>query len=95
MKVNKYLSYEEHTFNYTLNVYPAKDGSAPYVCKNEKGEPYDFYQITDTKKSWRKSENWKRVVRRGFTRIDNKKKTLDQYDKDVLEYINQHYPLPS
>lgn len=86
-------NWEEHTIYHLVEVFPAKYNINPFT--NDKGESYDLYWIKDTYKSWRLNPKtgWKRIIKRYNVRIDNQK-NLDQYDKDVIDYINNNHPLP-
>lgn len=86
---------EEHTIYQKLEVFPPKDSTPKHLpLTNTKGETYDLYWIVDTYKTWRiKPSGWKRIIKRYNIRIENKK-NLDQYDKDVIDYINTNFPLP-
>ena len=86
-------TWEEHTKYYKVEVYPAKDPTHKHAFKNDKGETYDLYWIVDSFKTWRiKPNGWKRIIKRYGKRIDHLK-NLDQYDRDVLDYIKKNYPL--
>ena len=86
---------------FRVKVYPSKNPNSRYVNKDQQGQTYDTYLVFDSHKTWRLGKDWRRIIKaeddfhRYYT-INSKKeyKTLDQHDKDVIDYINTHYPLP-
>ena len=55
----------------------------------------DWYQIVDTRKSWRNNNNWMRIIKRNGQRINFAKKSqMTHFDREVEKYINQTYSLP-
>jgi hypothetical protein len=65
---------------------------SPSLNPNQKE---DWYQIIDTRKSWRNNDTWIRVIKRNAQRINFAKKSqMTPFDREVEKYINQTYPLP-
>jgi hypothetical protein len=93
-------SWEETTKMFRVQVYPAKNPNGRYVNKDQQGQTYDTYLVFDSNKSWRLGKDWRRIIKaegvNGYYTISTKRvyKSLDQHDKDVIAYINTHYPLP-
>ena len=93
-------NWEESIKMFRVQVFPAKNPNRPYVAKDQHGQTYDTYLVYDSNKSWRLGKDWRRIIKAetdgGYQTISTKKayKTLDQYDKDVIAYINTHFPLP-
>jgi len=55
----------------------------------------DWYQVIDTRKSWRNNDQWTRIIKREGVRISFAKKSqMSSFDREVEIYINHHYPLP-
>ena len=85
---------------FSVKVYPSKNPSGRYTRKDNNGDTYDCYLVFDSNKSWRLGGDWRRIIKaegdQGYYTISTKKayKTLDQYDKDVIAYINTNYSLP-
>jgi hypothetical protein len=55
----------------------------------------NWYQVIDSRKSYRNNDGWIRVIKRDGERINyanNKKMT--HFDIDIVNYINDTYPLP-
>ena len=76
--------YEDLRF---LNVY-----ISPSVHQNK---TEDWYQVTDTRTSWKNNDTWIRVIKRDATRINFAKKSqMTAFDREVEKYINDTYPLP-
>jgi len=93
-------AWEETTKMFYVNVFPAKNNNTLFVRKDKQGNTYNSYLVFDSNKSWRLGKDWRRIIKaegdQGYVTISTKKayKTLDQHDKDVLDYINTHFPLP-
>jgi hypothetical protein len=94
-------SWEEHTKMFVVNIFPSKNPNKPYVNMDEDGNTYDTYLVFDSYKTWRLGKDWRRIIKAsggdGYYTINTKRayKTLDQYDKDVVDYINTNYSLPA
>ena len=93
-------SWHELNKMFVVNIFPSKNPNKPFVNKDEDGNTYDTYLVYDSNKSWRLGKDWRRIIKastpNGNETINTKRayKTLDQYDKDVIDYININYPLP-
>ena len=93
-------SWQEQTKMFVVNIFPSKNPNNPYVSKDQDGNTYDTYLVFDSNKSWRLGKDWSSIIKSsggdGYYTINTKKayKTLDQHDKDVIDYINTNYPLP-
>jgi hypothetical protein len=55
----------------------------------------DWYQIIDTRKTWRNNDGWIRLIKREGQRINFANKSrMTQYDRQIEIHINTTYPLP-
>jgi hypothetical protein len=66
---------------------------SPSTLPNHKS---DWYQITDTRKSWKMNDKWTRIIKRRDERINFAKKSqMTPFDREVEIFINQTYPIPT
>jgi hypothetical protein len=56
----------------------------------------DWYQVIDSKKTWKNNGNWTRIIKRRGERINFANKSqMTPFDREVELYINQTYPIPT
>jgi hypothetical protein len=76
---------------FSVHIYPPKNPSNPYNCTDNQGNPYDYYNVIDTKHWY--SDDFTRTIRLGLTIVTKKMQKTNPYFKEVVDYINTHYPL--
>lgn len=85
--------YEETINTFKVKIHPPKDPKTAWKDESD-GLLYDHYFVYDTRKSWRDNE-CVRIIKQHGTRINfANKKRMSHYDLDIVDYINQTYPLP-
>jgi len=80
----KHFSEENRWFNVNIS---------PSVTSNLNEE---WYQIIDSRKSWKNNNKWTRIIKRDMVRINfAKKNQMTPFDREVEIFINQTYPIPT
>jgi hypothetical protein len=83
---------KDTTITFSVHIYPPKDPNYPYNCKDDQGNPYDYYLVID-KKPWY-NNYFTRTIKYGYSTITKKRQKAEPYYKEVIDYINTNYPLP-
>ena len=84
--------HKDTTITFSVHIYPPKDPSYQYNCKDENGQQYDYYLVIDRKPWYNK--DYTRIIKNGYKTITKKQQKAEPYLKEIVDYINTHYPLP-
>jgi len=83
---------KDTTITFSVLIYPPRDPSYQFNSTDSKGNKCDYYLIVDRKRWF--SKNYTRTIKYGWTTITKKQQKADQYFAEVVQYINNKYPMP-
>jgi len=81
----------DKTTTFSVHIYPPRDPNYRFNSVDANGDKFDYYLVIDKKPYWAK--DYTRTIKHGWTTITKKKQNADPYSKEIVDYINQTYPI--